>query len=107
MVKEILTNAGFVEDVTFRETRFVKPPRQTYALYLRSYTSRGSDHRNLVRDCTTTIELYSYVADPDAEARIEAELDNRGIEYRKDDRYWIQEEQLYQVVYTIDHTDKI
>ena len=107
MVKEILTNAGFVEEVTFRETRFIKPPKQTYVLYLKSYTSRGADRLNLVRDCVTTIELYSYVADPDAEMRIEAELDSRGLEYRKDDRYWIQEEQLYQVVYTIEHTEKI
>lgn len=107
MVKEILTNAGFVEDVTFRETRFVKPPRQSYVVYLISYTSRGSDQRNMVRDCTTLIELYSYKADPDAEARIEAELDRRGLEYRKDDRYWIQEEQLFQTVYTVEHTEKI
>lgn len=107
MVKEILTNAGFEEDVTFRETRFVKPPRQSYVVYLISYTSRGSDQRNMVRDCTTLIELYAYKADPDAEARIEKQLDERGLEYRKDDRYWIQEEQLFQTVYTVEHTEKI
>jgi len=107
MVKEILTAAGFVEDVTFRETRFVKPPRQSYVVYLESFSARGSDHHNLLRDCTTLIELYTYVPDPDAERRIEAEMDSRGIEYRKDDRYWIQDEQLYQVVYTVEHTEKI
>lgn len=107
MVKEVLTGAGFVEGVTFRETRFVKPPRQSYVVYLESFTARGSDKQNLVRDVTTLIELYTYVPDPDAEARIEEELDLRALEYRKDDRYWIQDEQMFQVVYTVEHTEKI
>lgn len=106
MVKEVLIGAGFVEGETFRETRFVKPPTTTYAVYMDSFTRRGADGRNLMKEHYFTIELYSYKPDPIAESKIEASLDNFGLEYEKEDRYWIQEEQLYQVVYTFNHIEK-
>lgn len=106
MVKQVLTNAGFVEHKTFKETRFLKPPKSTYAVYMDSYERRGADNLNLVRDHDYTIELYSYTPDPEAEARIEVSLDALGLAYNKDDRYWIHEEQLYQVVYTFNFIEK-
>lgn len=106
MVKQVLTGAGFIENKTFKETRFIKPPRTTYAVFMDSFTRRGADGFNLIKDHSYTIELYSYTPDPEAEIRIETSLDNLGLEYDKDDRYWIQEEQLYQVVYTFDFTEK-
>ena len=106
MVKDILTGAGFVENKTFKETRFLKPPKTTYAVYMDSFTRRGADALNLIKEHDYTIELYSYKADPEAEARIEAKLDELGLEYDKDDRYWIQEEQLYQVIYTLNYIEK-
>ena len=106
MVKRILTAAGFVEGKTFRETRFLKPPKSTYAIYMDSFTRRGADGLNLIKDHDYTIELYSYAPDPEAEAKIESIFDELGIEYDKADRYWIQEEQLYQVVYTFRFIEK-
>ena len=106
MVKKVLTGAGFEEGKTFKETRFLKPPKTTYAVYMDSFTRRGADGLNLIKDHDYTIELYSYTPDPEAEARIEAILDELGLEYDKDDRYWIQEEQLYQVVYTFRFIEK-
>lgn len=106
MVKQVLTGAGFVEGKTFKETRFLKPPKTTYAVYMDSFTRRGADALNLIKDHDYTIELYSYKPDPEAEAKIEASLDSLGLEYDKDDRYWIQEEQLYQVVYTFRFIEK-
>ena len=106
MVKKVLTGAGFVEGKSFKETRFLKPPKTTYAVYMDSFTRRGADGLNLIKDHDYTIELYSYTPDPEAEARIEAILDELGLEYDKDDRYWIQEEQLYQVVYTFRFIEK-
>ena len=106
MVKTILTGAGFVENKTFKETRFLKPPKETYAIYLDSLHRRGSDDLNLIRDHDYTIELYSYKADPDAEARIEAILDEYGINYDKDPRIWLNSEQLYEVVYTFRYIEK-
>lgn len=107
MVKNILTAAGFVEGVSFRETRFVTPPKTTYAVYLDSFVSRGADNLNMIRDHSYSIELYEYAPDPDAEARIEAQLDAAGQIYTKADRLWLDEEQLYQVVYDFDFTEKI
>ena len=106
MVKTVLTGAGFVEGKTFRETRFLKPPKTTYAVFMDSFTRRGADGLNLLKDHDYTIELYSDFPDPEAEARIEAILDKYAIEYDKDDRYWIQAEQLYQVIYTFEFIEK-
>lgn len=106
MVKEVLTGAGFVEGKSFKETRFLKPPKTTYAVYMDSYTRRGADALNLVKEHDYTIELYSDTPDPEAEARLENTLDNLGVEFDKDERYWIQEEQLYQVIYTFSHIEK-
>ena len=47
MVKQVLTAAGFVEGRTFKETRFLKPPKTTYAVIRGSYEGRGTDSLNL------------------------------------------------------------
>lgn len=106
MVKEILTNAGFTEGETFKETRFITPPKSTYAVYMDSFIRRGGDSVNLLRDHDYTIELYSYKPDPEAESKIEASFDELGLAYGKNDRYWIHEEQLYQTIYTFNIMEK-
>ena len=106
MVKKILTSAGFKENKTFKETRFLKPPKTTYAIFKDSFNRRGADYFNLIKEHNYTIELYSYAPDPDAEIRIETALDDIGIEYDKDERFWLVEEQLYQVIYSFDHIEK-
>lgn len=60
MVKEILTAAGFVENETFKATRFVSPPNVTYAVYFDAIKARGADNLNLIAEHTATIEVYSY-----------------------------------------------
>lgn len=67
---------------------------------------RGGDSINLLSQHDITLELYEYSKDPDAEKAIEDRLDELGIEYTKDPRYWIQEEQLYQVVYDFTYYQK-
>lgn len=106
MVKKILTGAGFIEGETFKETRFLTPPKTTYAVYMDSYEKRGPDGLNLIKDHTYTIELYSTKADPTAEANIERMLDEYGIEYDKSERYWLESEQLYQVVFSFNFIEK-
>lgn len=106
MVKKILTEAGFVENKTFKETRFLKPPTDSYCVYMDSFNRRGADGLNMITEHTYTIELYTYRTDPDAERRIENALDLFGIEFDKDDRYWIESEQLYQTIYSFDYIEK-
>lgn len=106
MVKQVLTAAGFKENKTFKATRFITPPKTSYAVYMDSFTRRGADNTNLIKDHTYTIELYCYNPDPGSEKKIEESLDSFGLEYEKADRYWIQEEQLYQTVYTFNFVEK-
>ena len=107
MVKRVLTGAGVKEGKTFKETRFITPPKSTYAVYMDSFTGRGADNRNLIKDHNYTIELYSYdKADPKSEAKIEAMFNDLGLEYDKSERYWLESEQLYQVVYTFNFIEK-
>lgn len=107
MVNKILTGAGFVENVTFKETRFLKPPKdQTYAVYSDTKTVRGADYVNAITAHEVNIEVYEYTPDPDTEAAIEAQLDACGQEYIKQSRYWINEEQLFQVIYEFNYLTK-
>ena len=102
MVKSILTGAGFVESKTFKETRFLQPPKTTYAIFLDSYDRRGADRLNLIKTHSYTIELYSYEPDSAAEKKIEEQIDAVGLEYDKSERYWLNTEQLYQVIYSFE-----
>lgn len=106
MVKKILTEAGFVEDETFTETQFISPPTTTYAVFHDSFTRRGADGLNLIKEHEYEIELYSDFPDPEAEARLEASFDKNGVEYDKDNRFWIQSEQLYETVYRFNFIEK-
>lgn len=106
MVKKILSAAGFVEGKTFKETRFLKPPNTTYAIFLDSYDRRGSDKRNFIKTHAYTIELYSYEPDPISEGKVEEQIDAVGLEYEKSERYWLNQEQLYQVIYSFEFIEK-
>lgn len=110
MIKEILTAAG----VLHRRGRFLSPPAGTYAVWFDDIDADGADpvspatpgglpriyHHN------ARVELYEAKPDDEKEAAIEAELDARGIPWTKEDRYWIQTEQRYQVLYDFSYTSK-
>ena len=102
MVNKILTATG----LPFKESRFLKPPTTSYAVYNDSIERRGGDNINLVSLHDVSIELYEYSPDPEAEKAIEEQFDAEGIPYTKASRYWIQEAQLYQVVYDFSYYEK-
>ena len=102
MVKEILDVTG----LPYKESRFLKPPSTTYAIYMDAIDRRGGDSINLISQHDVTIELYEYKPDPNAERLIETTLDALGIQYTKQPRYWIQDAQLYQVVYDFTYHQK-
>lgn len=106
MIKTILNLAGFIENETFKETRFLKPPKSTYAIYLDSYEVIGSDDKNYAKAHDSTIELYSYKCDPVSEKRLENAFDYHGIKYHKGERTWLESEQLYEVVYDFEFLEK-
>ena len=102
MVNEILTATG----LPYKESRFLKPPTTTYAIFNDSVDRRGGDNINLLSQHDVSIELYEYEPDPKAEKALEDQLDSRGIEYSKEARYWLQTEQMYQVVYDFTYYQK-
>lgn len=106
MVKTVLEKAGFVENKTFKETRFLKPPTVTYCIYEDAIERRGGDGYNCIIEHDYTIEMYQYEPDKDAEKRIENALDSLGIEYTKQPRYFIQEEGLFQIIYEFEYITK-
>lgn len=102
MVNTILQGAG----LPYKESRFLKPPTTTYAIYNDSIERRGGDNINLISQHDVDIELYEYAPDPEAEKAIEDQFDKLGIEYTKLSRTWLNSEQLYQVVYDFTYYQK-
>lgn len=106
MIKKILTAAGFIENETFRRSRFQAPPAGTYAVYMDDVSTDGPDGMNVLYTHNYTVELYEPAPDDAAEAAIEAAISAEGLRYTKQDRYWLQDEQLYQVIYELTHIEK-
>lgn len=102
MVNKILD----ATEIPYSETLFFKPPKTTYAIFNDTINRRGGDDINLLSRHDVSIELYEYEKDPEAEKKIEDQLDAHGLEYDKQARFWIQEEQLFQVVYDFTYTQK-
>lgn len=103
MIKELLTAAG----VKHRQGRFMKPPAETYAVYFDNVERDGADVGTIgVYHHDISIEVYEPTPDDTTETAIEAELDARGLPWSKQDRYWLQDVQRYQVVYEFNYTSK-
>lgn len=102
MVNKILTAAG----VTHRRARFPHPPATTYAVWFDDVETDGPDGRPCIYYHDCTVELYEYKPDDATEAAIEAALTAQGLTWRKQARYWLQSEQLYQVIYEFNYIEK-
>ena len=108
MIKEILTAAA----VPHRRGRYQRPPEETYAVFFEDLESDSADPvpsagalpsvcRHDVR-----VELYEPKPDDTKEAALEAELKSRGLSWTKQDRYWLQDVQRYQVIYELTYYTK-
>lgn len=106
MVEQILEAAGFVRNRTYRETRFLKPPATTYCIYNDTREIRGHDSANAIVYHEVNIEMYEYQPDPESEEALEASFDLAAVPYIKQNRYWMNEEQLYQIIYEFNFTTK-
>lgn len=104
MINEIAQAAG----LKLRKTRHQKPPSDTYGVYMDAVESGGADHVNCIRIHDYTLEIYAPTAEAAdvAETAIENALDERGIPWTKQGRYWLAEEQRYQEIYEFTHTEK-
>jgi hypothetical protein len=102
MGEDILKAAG----ITCRTTRHTRPPSGTYGVIMDDVEADGADGVVLFYRHETTLELYEPQPDPEAEERLEAELDARGLMWSKQDRYWLEDRQRYQVVYEFSYITK-
>ena len=103
MVNKILTKAG----IPYRRSRYTeKPLPSTYAVYFDEREAGGADGINCLVTHNITIEVYESIPDDAAEDAIEAALDALGIEWTCQDRYWLQDEQRYQVIYEFTYIEK-
>lgn len=103
MIKKILKAAG----VKFRRVRFLKPPAETYAIYFDDIVETdGPDGINCIFTHDYTVEVYEPTPDDAAEAAIEAAINAEGLKWTKQDRYWLQDEQRYQVIYEFSYKEK-
>lgn len=88
--------------VTYSHWRKGQEPKLPYLVFIRTDSeTTGSDYANELRRDTYDIELYADTKDPVAEAALEKVLDGAGISYECYENY-IDTEELYQVVYTIE-----
>lgn len=103
MVKEIMELAG----IPARRNRFPKPPAGTYAVWLDYVETDGPDGMppGIYRH-DISIEVYSPKPDDKAELAIEAALCVYNRQWTKQDRYWLDDEQLYQTVYSFSYIEK-
>ena len=105
MVNEIMTASG----IPYRQGRFLNPPAGTYAVYFDGIELSGADPLpgapKIVRH-DVTVELYEPKADAEAETAIEAALYAQGLDWTKQDRYWLSNVQRYQVIYEFTYNEK-
>ena len=103
MVTEILKRAG----VKFRQSRYTaRPLPDTYAVYFDDREAGGADGINCLITHNITIEVYESKPDDVTEAAIEEAMDTYGLEWTSQARYFIQEEQRYQVIYEFSYIEK-
>lgn len=102
MVNKILAAAG----IPYRRGRFIAPKPATYAVYMDDVTTDGADDMPLVLQHDITVELYEDRPDDAAEAALEAAISAAGLQWTKQDRYWLQTEQLYQLIYDFTYYEK-
>ena len=78
-------------------------------VYTDDVNSDGADAAAFPRVVThaITVELYEDRPDDAAEAALERAITSAGLPWEKQDRYWLQSEQQYQVIYEFDYTEKV
>jgi hypothetical protein len=103
MVNEILAAAGIQQ----RGSRFVKPPAGTYAVWFDDLDTDGADGQPpRIFKHNVTIELYEPKKDDAKRAALESELARRCLKWTRQDRYWLQSEQMYQTIHELSYIEK-
>jgi hypothetical protein len=102
MINKVLTAAG----LKYRRSRFLKPPAETYAVYLDDVTTDGPDGINAIFTHDYIVEIYAPTQDDEACEALEAALNAEGLRWTVQDWYWLQDVQRYQKIYEFTYIEK-
>lgn len=89
-----------------KEGRFPDPPAVTYAVWFDDVEASGADRLNCIYTHAVTVELYEPTKDEAAESAIESALNEQGIHWTKQARYWLDSIRRYQVIYEFTYYEK-
>ena len=90
----------------YKEVRFLRPPRETYAVYFDDIDHFGGDDLIALEYHAVRIEVYSEYIDREVEAQIEQKLIDLNIPFNVNERTWLNSEQLYMTVFYFEYTIK-
>lgn len=103
MVKDIIKLIG----VPAKRNRFAKPPAGTYIVWTDYVETDGADGMPpSIFKHDVSFEMYSPKPDEATEMAIESALSVYGLQWVKQDRYWLDDEQTYQTVYDFSYIEK-
>ena len=107
VVDDLLKEAGFIKNKTYKEVRFLKVPDTTFAVWTDAKSARGSDLDMMIVNHSIRVELYSFVADEESSTALEKALNIRGLEWDCGARLWLPDEQMFMLIYTFSYDEKI
>lgn len=115
MIEDILKASG----IEYRQGQYIGKPStkqsdENYVVYFDDVAVDAPDYvpgldltvLPIPRTHDVTIELYTPVPDPGAQAAIERSILAHGLTYDKQDAIWLSDAQRYQVVYEMTYTIK-
>ena len=98
VVKDWLENGT---NFKWKELRYIKVPSLPYNIFIDETVFRGADNLNNIIEHNITLEHYSETIDEANEKIIEDFLNIEELHFEKD-REWLNDEELYVTVYTIE-----
>ena len=107
LIEELLEEAGFVKDRTYKEIRFLKVPDENFAVWFESKQASGSDLEIRLINHFYRIEIYSQKAEMPEQNALEKALNSCGIEWEAEEKNWIYDLQKFMVAYNFDYMEKI
>lgn len=95
-------------DIPYKETKFKKAPSD-YIIYKDEKNFGGADLKIFLCDHEVTVELYGEKIESiqKNENIIEKNLRNIGMEYEKEDRTFIEGDQIYLTIFSFKYKEKV
>lgn len=111
MIEEILKLSGFIKNETYKASRFLQQPNETYCVYDDDFELTGSDIKPLLKRHTITLRVYEKYADKNKIKDLENILFqyySKFVDgYQKYGREWNEKTQTFQTEYEFEYIEKL